>query len=203
MKNKILIFLFAVWVTGTSIAQASPLPQAPVTPAATLTPVPAATVAATPATAPQRLPTGTIVKLDSSWLVGADNVLIVNNGQDLDAVVTLSHDNIPMISVYVRAHDSHTIGPIWHDTYTLSFVLGQDWDSRAMSFTSRVQQDRFEQPLTFDRVVTLAGDRASLLIQYSYWRAYLGSGRTNDPKSLEEVGDSYFLSLSPLDDEGN
>ena len=191
MKNKILILVFAALVTGGSIAQASPLPQASSTPTPTVTATPAATVAATPVAAPRQLPTGTVVKIDSSWSAGADNILIVNNGQDLDAVVTLARNNVPMISVYIRAHETYTLGPIWHDTYTMSFVLGQDWDSAALTFTRQVQSDRFDQPLAFDRNVIYWGDVNSRLIQYTYWKAYLGSGRPNDPKSLEELSETY------------
>jgi hypothetical protein len=203
MKNKTLILVFAALVTGGSIVQASPLPQASSTPTPTVTATPAATVAATPVAAPRRLPTGTVVQIDSSWSAGADNILIVNNGQDLDAVVTLSRNNVPMISVYVRAHEAYTIGPIWHDAYTLAFVLGQDWDSIALTFTRQVQPDSFDQPLAFDRNVILSSDGNPVLIQYSYWKAYLGSGRPNDLKSLEELGDSYPFPMVPFEDEGD
>lgn len=131
----------------------------------------------------RRLDTGTIISQNTNWKWGADNKLIVTNGQSLDAVVTLSQDNKPMIAVYVRAGDVYVWDSIWHSTYSLSWVLGEDWDSDAAAFTRKTATDRFDQPLAFDRTVI-----PDIGVQYSFWKAYLGSPRPNDSKTLEQLG---------------
>ncbi len=178
MKAKILLLLFALLIAGYSTAHADSPRQAP----------------------PRRLPTGAIVNEAPSWDAGADNILIVNNGQDLDAVVELVRNGVSMISVYVRAHESYTIGPIWHDTFSLNFMMGQDWDSTAMTFTNQLRRDRFDQPLVFDRnVIDLFTDTP--LIQFTYWKAYLGSANLNDPKKLEQFYGSRPIPQFPFDDD--
>jgi len=144
-----------------------------------------------PPVGPRRLPTGTIVKQDPNWIAGDDNLLIITNNQDSDAVVELDQNQVPMIRVYVQAHDSYTLTSIWHSTFTLSFVLGQDWDSKALAFTSQVRNDHFDQPLVFDRTVGLSDD-GYCSIFYSYWKANLGSSAPGDTKTLEELGDHRY-----------
>lgn len=142
----------------------------------------------------RRLDTGTVVMQDATWKWGSDNKLIVTNGQNSDAVLTLLQDSKSMIAVYVRAGDNYTLDNIWHSTFSLSWVLGEDWDGSAGTFTRNVQRDLFNQPLVFDRTVIVGqGDAPPSAIQYSYWKAYLGSPRSNDPKTLEELGGSRLF----------
>lgn len=178
MKTKTLLFLFALLIASYSAAFASSPQQAPA----------------------RRLPTGAIVNIAPTWSAGADNILIVNNGQDLDAVVELVRNGVPMISVYVRAHDSYTIGPVWHDTYSVNFVLGQDWDGNAMTFTTQVRRDRFDQPLVFERKI-LNYYTGSPTIEFTYWKAYLGSANPGDAKTLEQLGGSRPFLLFPFDED--
>jgi hypothetical protein len=183
MKIRIIALLFALLTAGYSPAHASVPRQAP----------------------PRRLPTGAIVNITPSWSAGGDNLLTVDNGQDLDAVVDLRNDTSG-ISVYIRSHDSFAIGPVWHDTYSLSFMLGEDWDSKAMTFISQTRRDRFDQPLVFERNVVPAYDIANgfagnLLIQYTYWNAYLGSANPNDPKKLQEFNATRLFLLPPFEED--
>lgn len=163
----------------------TPTPTLPLTPTPTVIPTRTPTRAPTLTQPPRRLRTGDFIK-DAGWRDGRGE-LTVENGRDLDAVAVLATypNSIAVISVYIRAGDSFTIGGIRETTYYLYFVLGEDWDAANARFTRQTRYSRFEDTFTFQCTPIPGG------VQCTTWKVTLhgvpgGTARTQsvDPSQF-------------------
>ena len=99
----------------------------------------------------------------------------------MDAVAVLSRPEepkIPLMAVYIRAGDSHTIRGIIDGVYILNFTLGKNWDEGSKKFTGKAVYQRFKDEFDFNTTSD----------QYTTWDVTLNPvvGGTADTEYLNE-----------------
>jgi hypothetical protein len=105
--------------------------------------------------------------------------LAIDNGGSADAVVTLSKEGKPAISVYVRKGKAYTVKNVSDGSYAVFFSGGSGWDDAAHAFGKNCSFSRFEDPLRFRTTRDARG------IYWQNFRITLqpvigGTARTND-----------------------
>jgi len=108
------------------------------------------------------LPTGTIIKKRSAYLQG-DGQLQISNGTNYDAVAKLIRDGASVLTVYIKANSTYTMGNISDGTYWLAFAQGTDWNATTQKFNRNSQTSAFDDTFVFKTTDT----------QYSGWEVTL------------------------------
>lgn len=77
--------------------------------------------------------------------------LQVSNGTNRDAYIKLvdSRSGTLIAAFYVKLNSSFTLKQIPDGTYEVLFMLGEDWDSKAQSFTKSKSFTKFDKSLNF------------------------------------------------------
>lgn len=77
--------------------------------------------------------------------------LQVSNGTNRDAYIKLvePRSGTLVAAFYVKLNSSFTLEQIPDGTYEVIFVLGEDWDSKAQSFTKSKSFTKFDKSLNF------------------------------------------------------
>ena len=77
--------------------------------------------------------------------------LMVSNGTNRDAYIKLvdPRSGTLVAAFYVKLNSSFTLKQIPDGTYEVLFVLGEDWDSKAKSFTKSKSFTKFDKSLNF------------------------------------------------------
>ena len=104
--------------------------------------------------------------------------LAIDNGGAADAVVTLSKEGKPAISVYVRKGKTYTVKNVSDGSYAVFFSGGSGWDDVARAFGRNCSFSRFEDPLKF-RTIRDAEDLLAELQDHSA-PVVGGTARTDD-----------------------
>mgnify|MGYP001582186993 FL=1 len=106
---------------------------------------------------PISLPTGTIIKKNSSYLQGYGE-LNIKNGTNNDAVAKLVVGSSSIFSVYIKANSTYTIKDISDGNYRLYFALGKDWDTTNKVFLQNPHPTKFDEIFDFYTRVTYDGN---------------------------------------------
>jgi hypothetical protein len=109
-------------------------------------------------TAPARsLPTGTM--FTTPRLTGKGE-LTLENGTDLDAVVTVVDTSIDLAiaSFYIRTGQNNTLTGVPNGSFAVLYELGRDWDSASQAFTRRRSCGRYDKLMRFSTETRVEGD---------------------------------------------
>ncbi|MFC7107705.1 hypothetical protein ACFQQB_49320 [Nonomuraea rubra] len=113
--------------------------------------------------------------------------LEIDNGDSLDAVVTVLRGGSKAFSVYVRKKAKFKIKGVPDGSYKIYFTHGVDWDGKTKAFTRDCSFERFEETVKFKTTVT------ATQILWHDWRITLhsisgGNARTApvDPDDFPE-----------------
>jgi hypothetical protein len=93
--------------------------------------------------------------------------LSIENGTDLDALVTLSLDGKAARAVYVRSSSTTELHGIADGTYEIFMAQGDGWNKDLRKFTDSPEYTKFEEPAPFETV------RESGAIRYTRLRITL------------------------------
>ncbi|GAA2855298.1 hypothetical protein GCM10010517_13420 [Streptosporangium fragile] len=94
----------------------------------------------------RRLPNGRLIT--SEGLPGRA-YLEVKNGGKQDAVIVLVRGSKKAVTVYVRGKSKFRIQGVRDGNYKVYYSTGEDWDSRARTFTRTCSFEQFGEPLRF------------------------------------------------------
>ncbi|GAA3426178.1 hypothetical protein GCM10018953_33610 [Streptosporangium nondiastaticum] len=99
----------------------------------------------------RRLPNGRYVRSESRTGRG---YLELRNGNRQDAVVVVVRGKKKVVTVYVRKKSKFKVRGVRDGSYKVYYTLGDDWDSRARTFTRSCAFERFEKALRFRTTYT-------------------------------------------------
>ncbi|MFG1695512.1 hypothetical protein [Nonomuraea sp. NPDC049309] len=80
--------------------------------------------------------------------------LEIDNGGNLDAVVTALRGGSKVFSVYVRKKATFKVKGVRDGKYKIYFTHGTDWDGKTGAFTRNCSFERFEKTVTFKTTYT-------------------------------------------------
>jgi len=139
-----------------SAAAPSPEPATSVLPA--VTPPPSVEVDPGPGPSGPRPENGAVITKRGKSGRGE---LSIENGTDLDALVTLSLDGKAARAVYVRSSSSTELRGISDGNYEIFVAQGDGWNKDLRKFTDSPEYTKFEEPAPFETV------RESSAIRYT------------------------------------
>ncbi|WP_157594257.1 hypothetical protein [Streptosporangium amethystogenes] len=107
--------------------------------------------------------------------------LQLSNGTRRDAVIVLVRGKRKAVTVYVRKKSNFKIQGVRDGNYKIYYTFGEDWDSKARSFTRSCDFERFGKSVRFR--TTYAGNQ----IRWTNWRITLHSvtGGNVKPKRIK------------------
>ncbi|GAB2962034.1 hypothetical protein ACFMQL_28885 [Nonomuraea fastidiosa] len=82
------------------------------------------------------------------------STLEIDNGGDLDAVVTALRGGSKVFSVYVRKKATFKVKGVRDGNYKIYFTHGTDWDGKTGAFTRDCSFERFEKTVKFKTTYT-------------------------------------------------
>ncbi|MEU4831019.1 hypothetical protein [Streptosporangium sp. NPDC023615] len=125
----------------------------------------------------RRLSNGSFIASESRSGRGS---LELRNGSPRDAVVVMVRGGRKVVSVYVRKKAKFKIQGVRDGNYKIYYTFGEDWDSKARTFTRKCD---FEQ---FGKSVRFTTTRTATHIRWSVWTITLHSviGGNVKPKKI-------------------
>jgi hypothetical protein len=126
------------------ITDAGPTPSA--SSPESLSAVPATPISPPPTAAGPR-PDNAAVLIDRG--PNGQGILTINNGTQLDAVVTLAVAEDAKHSIFVQAGNEAQLKSIADATYTIYVQQGGGWNNDLQIFTENAQYSKFDTPATF------------------------------------------------------